>query len=101
MNVEKEVTISELKGKFTKDFDTFGKMVPYPPIKDVFLEFTVGKCMARTETADGMEDFSLEGGKEPAWKNDIVMTYFDEHYITVKAYDEDTTDKEYMGTGKL
>ena len=77
MNVEKEVTISELKGKFTKDFDTIGKMVSLTSIKDVFLEFTVGKCMARTETAQGMENVSLEGGKEPVWKDDIVLTYFD------------------------
>ena len=27
MNTEKEITFSELRGKFTKDFDTFGKMV--------------------------------------------------------------------------
>lgn len=27
MNTEKEIVISDLKGKFTKDFDTFGKMV--------------------------------------------------------------------------
>ena len=27
MNTEKEITITELRGKFTKDFDTFGKMV--------------------------------------------------------------------------
>jgi hypothetical protein len=27
MTTEKEITFTELKGKFTKDFDTFGKMV--------------------------------------------------------------------------
>lgn len=27
MNTEKEITITDLKGKFTKDFDSFGKMV--------------------------------------------------------------------------
>lgn len=27
MNTEKEITITELRGKFVKDFDTFGKMV--------------------------------------------------------------------------
>lgn len=33
MNTEKEITITELRGKFTKDFDTFGKMVRMAPCR--------------------------------------------------------------------
>ena len=51
MSQEKVVTFSELKGQFTKDFATIGKMVRLTFIKDVFLEFTVGNCVAKTETA--------------------------------------------------
>ena len=77
MSQEKVVTFSELKGQFTKDFATIGKMVRLTFIKDAFLEFTVGNCVAKTETAEGMKNASLEAGREPVWKEDVVLTYFD------------------------
>lgn len=40
-------------------------------------------------------------GKEPQWKNSVVLTYFDEALISVKAYDEDATENEYIGAGKI
>lgn len=38
--MEKQITISELSAKFTKDFDTFGKMDPFLTFK---LARTTGK----------------------------------------------------------
>ena len=32
-------------------------------------------------------------GKEPSWKDQVVLTYFDEIQIFVKAYDDDATEK--------
>ncbi len=61
----------------------------------------MGKCVARTETADGTSTVMLGGGKEPQWKNSIVLTYFDEAYINLRSYDEDASENEYMGGGKI
>ena len=44
---------------------------------------------------------NVEAGKEPVWKDSVVLTFFDENQIMVKAYDHDTTENEYMGSGKL
>ena len=61
----------------------------------------MGKCVTRTETADGTDSVMLGGAKEPQWKNSVALTYFDEAYITLRSYDEDATENEYMGAGKL
>ena len=52
----------------------------------------MGKCVKRTETADGTDSVMLGGGKEPQWKNSVALTYFDEAYITLRSYDEDATE---------
>jgi len=56
------------------------------------LEFAVGKCITKSDTATGKFIFNIGAGKEPVWKNSVVLTYFDELNIIVKAYDEDQTE---------
>jgi hypothetical protein len=35
------------------------------------------------------------------WKDAVVLTYFDETNITVRGYDEDISERECVGWGKL
>lgn len=45
MNTEKEITITDLRGKFTKDFDTFGKMVDHSAFRILSLSLSLAKLL--------------------------------------------------------
>ena len=53
------MSLTEIKGVFLKDLDTFGKMDPYA-------KFVVNKVEYKTETHEN-------GGREPVWKTPIIM----------------------------
>ena len=61
----------------------------------------MGKCTVRTETAEGNISSYAGGGKEPAWKDALVLTFFDEAHISLVSFDSDATSAERMGNGKL
>jgi hypothetical protein len=44
---------------------------------------------------------NVDGGKEPAWINPVVLTYFDELNISIQAFDEDVSENEFIGTAKI
>lgn len=77
--------MSEIRGVYLKDFDTFGKMDP-------FVRFFLGKEDKKTETAH-------DAGKECSWKTEISFKYYDDTVLKVRSYDEDVTSNDTMGDG--
>lgn len=44
---------------------------------------------------------NAEAGREPKWKQTISITCFNEDRICVKAWDDDTVSKDFMGDGYI
>ena len=76
--MEKSVTFSNLRAVFTKDFDTSSKMVS----NDKRRTHTSNSKSARvSRRLKSLKVKSLQysgAGKEPKWKADITLNYFDE-----------------------
>jgi hypothetical protein len=48
MEIEKEITLSNIRAHFTRNFDTFSAMVPLLLTQDPFLVVTIGTYSLRT-----------------------------------------------------
>lgn len=99
--MEKEITLTDIRAIFTKDTDYFGKMVFDSQIQDPLLELSIGKSMGKTEIAERNRTHNAEGGKQPKWKATVVLNYFDEQHLIVRALEDDNRSQDYLGEGKI
>ena len=66
--MEKQITFPKINATFTKDFETFSKMVPIPLIKGTFPCVYDHQVWNQSWNCPKYPNFNLDAGKELVWK---------------------------------